>query len=295
MCRPFWNRRWSAAGSVAHRSRSWSNGGPAAQFEDDVVLGPGDDHGPADGPAALRDDRAQADLALEEQADAPPRRGPAAEHQPAVARAVDAAGHAAEDRDVGHVLVEAGEELVGGERVGVAQEQDRRARTAAARAGRVAGGEQGVGPAHQAGAVGRALEREVERVDGDGLRPLREPEAQRGPALDLAAVADDGLGHAAEDRAGVQPLRDGRGDLGGVADVVRREEDDGEVGRAGEGGAGPRRPPRGRRTWAWRSRARRRMAWLFSLRGNESGSASQVRYSRRSNSGKLPCRRNRLL
>ena len=59
---------------------------PAAQFEDDVLLGAGDDHVPADRPAALRHDGPQADLALEEHADGPLVEHAAAEEQAALAR-----------------------------------------------------------------------------------------------------------------------------------------------------------------------------------------------------------------
>ena len=43
----------------------------AAQFEDEVVLGAGDDQMPADGPAALRHDRAQPERSLQQHADRP--------------------------------------------------------------------------------------------------------------------------------------------------------------------------------------------------------------------------------
>ena len=70
----------------------------AAQFEDVVFLGLGDDQRTADRTTALRHDRAQADVALQHDAHRSLIADGVAVEQTALAGAVDAAGHAAEHR-----------------------------------------------------------------------------------------------------------------------------------------------------------------------------------------------------
>src|SRR5205823_2159755 len=51
----------------------------AAQLEDNIILGPGDHQMPADGPAALRNDAADLDRSLDQNADGPRRQHPFAQ------------------------------------------------------------------------------------------------------------------------------------------------------------------------------------------------------------------------
>ena len=81
--------------------------------------------------------------------------------------------------------------------------------------------EQRIGPTQQAGTIGRALQRQVERLHVYRPPPLRQPEAQRRLLLHLAIAADDRLGHAAQRYLGCETLLQQVGEFVGVFDVMR--------------------------------------------------------------------------
>ena len=137
--------------------------------------------------------------------------------EPIAARGLGAGREAAHDRQPGALVLEQGEEGVGGKRERVGQHQE-------------GGGALGfhLGPARQGVSVGCRGEPEVKRRDGAGAPG---PQGHGRRLLDLAAAADHRLGDAAEHGPRAQSGRD-RGS--GVLDrspVWWCHEEEGEIGR----------------------------------------------------------------
>src|SRR5689334_3785 len=158
-----------------------------AELEQEVLLAAGDDPGLADRTAALADDRAHLDVALDRHAD-----GGALDHavlteDQVLSGARAAAGHPADALDARVLGVEQFQVLAGGERERVAEEQHAGARL--------------VADLRQLGEGEHAL-LGLRDLDGErahlGLRQDAGPESQRRAAFDLGGRADDALARAAD-------------------------------------------------------------------------------------------------
>ena len=196
----------------------------AAELFDDIIVPPGDDHVLADRPATLGDNAAHLDGPLEEHAHGALDGRPIPQDQPALSRPAAATGHAADDAQLRVFFVDLLQEGIDWKCERVAKKQD----------GRVAwiGAHQRIGPAEHAYAVRRLLEHQVERLQLHGLLPAAQPQAHGRRPLDFLVIADNGFARAPHERAGGQTLLEGVGNRFRCLGVMRREEYDGQIGRA---------------------------------------------------------------
>lgn len=192
----------------------------AGQLLDDVCVRLGDDERPPHRPAPLRDDMAHADPAQHD-ADRALLAHVVVMEQHVAAGAAPAAGHAAQHRHARHPLLELLQEQVGREGVGLA-EQEQRHRTAAL------GRRADAGEAAHVDRLVVLLDVERERLDL-AFREMGEPDRDARTVLDFAAVADDGVAAAADQREGAGARAHQPGDAIETGVVLVRHEQQGEA------------------------------------------------------------------
>ena len=135
--------------------------------------------------------------------------------------AADAARHAAQYAQALVVLVGLLEKFHYREGERVAQEQHGRFGQVAAHCA--------VGKAEQTWSFRGLFQSQVKRFEFQPPRPAAEPEGNGGLTLDFPVVADDRFADAAKQTAGSEPLMQPCCDGLGGLDMVRREEDHGQV------------------------------------------------------------------
>ena len=143
--------------------------------------------------------------------------------EPVIPGALPARGEPAHHDRRARLLVELGQEAVGGEGERVGEHEDR-----PDVAGRRVG--DGVGPAEHAHALGHGARDQAER---DDPRPgqVSRPDRERRALLDLLPLGDDGLAHGADQVVRRQLGVDRRQEVLGVLAQRRRREDHRERGR----------------------------------------------------------------
>ncbi len=194
-------------------------GGPPGQLVDDVPVGARDHHLRPDRGAPLRHEHAQPDLALEGDGDRAVAHHPPPADEGVLARPVAAGGEPAHRDGAVEPALDALEERVRREGVRIGDQQHRLA--------------------HRRQEVGGHLDRRAVAGVADAqvvhARPAageaRCEQAHGRHALELAARADDGLGGRARERRRPQDVRDRGGGRLGLARVLRREEQERDVGR----------------------------------------------------------------
>ena len=185
--------------------------GAAAELADDVLLGLGDDHGVADRPAALADDRPDRDRAAEQHGHGAVVKRLAVEHELVGPGDLAAAGHAADHPQAADLAVDQLEEIVGRNENG----SPRRSSDGL------------LGVSRSSAQASRRLARLVqpERLGSSTPGQRDRPDGQGRRALDLPVLADDRLAGAAQDMAGQPLLLEAGGDPAELVGMMHGRED----------------------------------------------------------------------